>query len=150
MDKRSARRSEQTSECEARFRIPKRRGELAELAFAYKAASLGFGVAKPYGDCEAYDFVIDSGKRLWRVQVKSTHKPRGRGYSLTVQHVTRRGNPHYTPDEIDMLVAYIVPADAGYVLPLAAFYPAASFVSIPTDADATAAALSCIAKPGTC
>ncbi|HKH99655.1 MAG TPA: hypothetical protein VJ999_11145 [Candidatus Sulfotelmatobacter sp.] len=38
----------------------KRRGELAELAFTYKAASLGFGVAKPHGDSERYDFILDS------------------------------------------------------------------------------------------
>ena len=50
----------------------KRRGELAELAFVYKAASLGFGVAKPYGDSERYDFILDSGSKLWRIQVKST------------------------------------------------------------------------------
>jgi len=31
---------------------PKRGGELSELAFFYKAASLGFGVAKPWGDSE--------------------------------------------------------------------------------------------------
>jgi hypothetical protein len=37
----------------------KRRGELAELAFTLKAASLGFGVAKPYGDSERYDFILD-------------------------------------------------------------------------------------------
>ena len=39
--------------------ITKRRGELAELAFLYKAASQGFGVAKPYGDSERYDFILD-------------------------------------------------------------------------------------------
>src|SRR5579864_7341802 len=38
----------------------KRRGELAELAFTLKAASLGFGVAKPYGDSERYDFIVDA------------------------------------------------------------------------------------------
>ena len=38
----------------------KRRGELAEIAFTLKAASLGFGVAKPYGDSERYDFILDS------------------------------------------------------------------------------------------
>src|SRR5947209_3330027 len=38
----------------------KRRGELAELAFVYKAASLGFGVAKPYGDSERYDFRLEA------------------------------------------------------------------------------------------
>ncbi len=49
----------------------KQRGELAEIAFLHKAANLGFGVAKPYGDSERYDFILDSGERLWRVQVKS-------------------------------------------------------------------------------
>jgi len=41
----------------------KRRGELAELAelaFVLKAANLGFGVARPYGDSERYDFIVDS------------------------------------------------------------------------------------------
>lgn len=38
----------------------KRRGELAELAFALKAASLGFGVSKPFGDSERYDSIVDS------------------------------------------------------------------------------------------
>ncbi len=42
--------------------ITKRRGELAELAFLYKAASQGFGVAKPYGDSERYDFILDCPK----------------------------------------------------------------------------------------
>jgi hypothetical protein len=30
----------------------KEKGELAELAFLHKAASLGFGVARPHGDSE--------------------------------------------------------------------------------------------------
>ena len=54
----------------------KQRGELAEMAFTLKAAGLGFGVAKPYGDSESYDFILDSGVRLWRVQVKSTYGKR--------------------------------------------------------------------------
>jgi hypothetical protein len=29
--------------------------------------SLGFGVSKTWGDSERYDFILDSGKRLWRV-----------------------------------------------------------------------------------
>jgi hypothetical protein len=40
--------------------ITKRRGELAELAFALKACNLGFGVSKPYGDSERYDVILDS------------------------------------------------------------------------------------------
>jgi PD-(D/E)XK endonuclease len=38
----------------------KRRGELAELAFTLKAANLGFGVARPYGDSERYDVILDA------------------------------------------------------------------------------------------
>ncbi len=38
----------------------KRRGELAELAFTLKAASLGFGVSRPFGDSERYDAIIDA------------------------------------------------------------------------------------------
>ena len=41
-------------------------GELAELAFIPKAASLGFGVARPFGDSERYDYILDSGERLWQ------------------------------------------------------------------------------------
>ena len=55
----------------------KRRGELSELAFLHKATSLGFGVSKPYGNSERFDFILISrgwpeGDKLFRVQIKST------------------------------------------------------------------------------
>ncbi len=52
----------------------KRRGEMAEAAFLHKASRLGFGVAKPWGDSDPYDLIVDSGRRLWRVQVKSAYR----------------------------------------------------------------------------
>ena len=36
-----------------------------------KAASLGFAVAKPWGDSDRYDVVARSDKNFWRVQIKS-------------------------------------------------------------------------------
>jgi len=95
----------------------KRRGELSELAFFYKAAGLGFGVAKPWGDSERYDFILDSGQRLWRVQVKSGCHHRNRYYDL---HASC-GNAQktmYTSVEIDFFVAYLVPIDVWYVIPV--------------------------------
>jgi hypothetical protein len=95
----------------------KRRGEVSELAFFYKAASLGFGVAKPWGDSERYDFILDSGQRLWRVQVKSGCHHRKRCYDLH----GRCGNQEktqYTSQEIDIFVAYLVPIDVWYVIPV--------------------------------
>src|SRR6202451_680104 len=47
----------------------KRHGEVAEAKFLAKASSMGFGVAKPWGD-ERYDFILDSGHFLWRGGVK--------------------------------------------------------------------------------
>ena len=52
----------------------KRRGEMAEAAFVAKAVSLGFGVAKPWGDSDPFDFIVQSGGKLWKVQVKSAHR----------------------------------------------------------------------------
>src|SRR5271165_2100902 len=59
-------------EIEASHNTSKWAGEQAEAAFLNKAISLGLNVARPWGDSERYDFIVDSGRRLLRVQVKST------------------------------------------------------------------------------
>src|SRR5437667_5576350 len=51
----------------------KRRGEMAEAKFLAKASELGFAVSKTWGDSDAYDFIVQTGGRLWKVQVKSAH-----------------------------------------------------------------------------
>jgi hypothetical protein len=86
----------------------------------HKSASLGFGVAKPYGDSERYDFILDSGERLWRVQIKSTTVLRDGAYFINVQRSLGKTVAAYTPGEIDFLVAHIVPETAWYVIPVAA------------------------------
>src|ERR1700758_1283858 len=52
----------------------KQRGEMAEAAFVAKAASLGLCLSKPWGESSRYDLIVDNGKRLLRVQVKSAHR----------------------------------------------------------------------------
>lgn len=47
----------------------KRRGELAELEFVLKAANRGFGVARPYGDSERYDVILDARELLPRRRI---------------------------------------------------------------------------------
>jgi hypothetical protein len=101
----------------------KQGGELAEMAFTYKAAGLGFGVAKPYGDSESYDFILDSGVRLWRVQVKSTYGKRAHSYCVTACSGVAGENKAYTAKQIDILVAFLVLENAWYVVPIKAFAP---------------------------
>src|SRR5580698_4342176 len=72
----------------------KRLGELSELSFAHKAASEDFGIAKPYGDSERFDFILISrgwpeGDKLWRIQVKSTRAFLGDLYRVMAQRRSR-------------------------------------------------------------
>src|SRR5438132_4870328 len=69
----------------------KKKGEAAELAFMLKAVSLGFGVAKPWGNGERYDFILDTGTRLWRVQVKSTRGAVRGGVGVGAEGCVRGG-----------------------------------------------------------
>jgi hypothetical protein len=115
-----------------RTRNPKRMGELAEAAFLLKAETLGFGLAKPWGDSERYDFILDSGSRLWRVQLKCTAALHWRGYEVQpIYSVYGKGKAVYTEDDIDALVVYILPRDIWYVLPVEDFTPCRSLRFFP-------------------
>ena len=103
---------------------PKRCGELSEAAFLLKATEQGFLVAKPWGDSERFDFIVDSGTRLWRVQLKSTAMLYKRGYQVNMMHkMYRKGRVGYNAEEIDMLVVHIPPVDVWYVLPVEVVAP---------------------------
>jgi hypothetical protein len=124
MKKKSGNSRQRTAQTAPLVRGPlncKAKGDLAELAFLHKAASLGFGVAKPYGDKEHYDFILDSGERFWRVQVKSTSCAEAdhSGYIVTACHSgTKYKAKPYRADEIDFFAAYIVPLGIWYVVPV--------------------------------
>ena len=94
-------------------------GELAELGFMYRAASHGIGVAKPYGDSFPYDFLTQHGKRLLRVQVKSSYQGGRSGdncFSLKVG--CRGGRDRYSIDDVDFIAVFIAKHDAWYLIPI--------------------------------
>jgi PD-(D/E)XK nuclease superfamily protein len=104
------------------------RGSVAELAFVLKAASLGFGVSKPHADTEHYDFIVDSGKRLSRVQVKSTFRASRCGYQIRA--LWGKHSP-YKLNDIDFLAVYIVPRNIWYIIPVHAMKAADSLAFYP-------------------
>jgi hypothetical protein len=106
---------------ERHARPPKRRGELAELAFMHKGISLGFGVTKPWGDSDRYDFIVDAAGRLSRVQVRSTAYQSDRGYSVHTYVYIKHEMIALSARNIDFVIAYIVPLDLWYVVPVAGF-----------------------------
>lgn len=112
----------------------KRTGELSEAAFLHKAVSLGFKVTKPWGDSERYDFVLDAGDRLWRVQIKCTAALHAGGYHIQPIHfVYGKNKVVYTAEDIDVLAAHIVPLDVWYVVPVEALAPGTSLRLYPDD-----------------
>jgi hypothetical protein len=97
---------------------PKQLGEIAEAEFIAKVVGLRFVAAKPWGDSESYDYIVNARRsfNFWRVQVKSAHVVGRDGtYSFGAHDGARKS---YTAEDIDALVAYAKPAGAWYVLPV--------------------------------
>ncbi len=92
---------------------PKARGEWAELRFMARAAEHGLCITKPWGDMARYDFAVEHNGRFLRVQVKCTKYKRGHSYKC---NVTSNGVP-YTTNQLDFIAAYVIPADAWYIIP---------------------------------
>ena len=111
--------------CDTSARKPRfdasRHGELGELAFILKATSLGLAPSRPYGDRLPYDFLLDCGGRVLRIQVKSVFTSRP-GYqnrfSVGVCQHNRSGSVAYAPGDIDFIVAYVAPFNTWYVIPM--------------------------------
>jgi len=99
----------------------RRMGDLAELAFMYRAAREGIGVARPYGDSYPYDVLVQHGRRLSRIQVKSCfsfEKRRYTGFPIIVASHWRGKQVGYTIEEVDFIAAYIARYDAWYLIPI--------------------------------
>jgi hypothetical protein len=96
----------------------KRMGEAVEAAFLAKVCMLRIPVCKPWGDSERYDFVVDWGKGLWRVQVKGASYC-GPSRDGSMYHAAAGGNGQtFTKEDMDFVVVHIVPEDLWYVVPI--------------------------------
>jgi hypothetical protein len=91
----------------------KQRGEWAESVFMARAHEHGLPVSKPWGEMCPYDFVVGTTGRFVSVQVKSTLSKLKTGYVCTVLG----GHQPYSAGSFDLLAAYVVPADAWYIIP---------------------------------
>ncbi len=97
------RRSARATYCIALTR--KQRGQLAEAAFPAIAARLGFRVSKPWGESSRYDFILDNGRRLLRVQVKSAHRADGYGGYTFAESRYRSSSAHLSFGKVRFTVS---------------------------------------------
>jgi len=95
-------------------------GERSEAAFLYRASNpdFNFGIAKPWGDSRRYDFILDNGRRLHRIQIKYTESIRMQAYETRATYSLGKGRAVYTKDDIDFIAAHVVPLDIWYIIPV--------------------------------
>jgi hypothetical protein len=101
---------------------PNHKGNVAELAIATEAASLGLSVLKPLTEHERYDLVLGVAGRLLRVQCKWASRngdvicvrPRSSYHSPTQGYV----RSSYDRSQIDLLAVYCGDVERCYLLPV--------------------------------
>jgi hypothetical protein len=96
------------------FASYKKRGEWVELLFMTVASGIGFNVAKPWGETNSYDVVIEHEGRFLRMQVKSTEHWANGAY---VCQLHSGGKNLYTAKTIDYYAIYVFPDDVWYIFP---------------------------------
>ncbi len=106
---------------------PKRRGEMGEISFLQRASQKGLRVSRPFGDSDAYDFIVDNGRQRWRVQEKVTSTRHSKGsYSIKAgrRAYVKAGEEAvflpYLASEIDFLALHFAPEDMWFIIPIEA------------------------------
>ncbi|MBZ5654314.1 MAG: hypothetical protein LAO56_03440 [Acidobacteriia bacterium] len=90
-------------------------------------------MAKPYGDSERYDFILEAGHRLSRIQVKGTTTLRNGRYHVNCHRRTHGGLVPYQPEEIDFIVAHVIPEDSWFIVPIAVAQGHTTLLLAPRD-----------------
>ena len=102
----------------------KLKGDIAEAVFTAECLKRGWVVSKPFGDNCRYDAILDRGKGLERIQVKSSTFSEKRG---EIEAATRRIYNNqtkgqicnsYSKDEIDAFVIYSPELNKLFYLPI--------------------------------
>lgn len=113
----ASKRSSAKEANDARRLASNEQGDLGEVEFLHKAISLGLAIAKPYGQNHRYDFIVDDGKNLWRVQVKTCAAAQDDLYKVGIYCTLHGVRVPYTDSEVDFVVVYIMLTKTWYVLP---------------------------------
>lgn len=89
-------------------------GDTAEVLFKLRALEKGLIPSTPYG-LRRYDFIIDNGKTLLKIQVKMANAVQGNHFQFNL----RPSGKKYTEDQVDVFAFYIAPLDTWYIVPRA-------------------------------
>ena len=94
-------------------------GNVSESAALNAFSKAGFVVSVPFGNGAPYDLIVDTGKRLWKVQVKTGRLREGcvlfAAQRINGHHGTKRYK--YEEGEIDLFAVYCQENELVYLVP---------------------------------
>tara|TARA_R110000868_G_C10972548_1_gene770437 strand:- start:26404 stop:26799 length:396 start_codon:yes stop_codon:yes gene_type:complete len=94
-----------------------RSGDIAEMSFALRAKQKKFAVLTPFSNSSAYDLVLDTGKRLLKIQVKSTIQEKSKtSFKVNISRGFKK-QYSYKENEVDYFAIYIVKIDKFFIIP---------------------------------
>ena len=87
------------------------KGISTELRSLLYFSNKGYLCSIPYGNVGRYDLLVDTGKKIVRIQCKSAHKNDNGSYTVNTSNTAMKANGNvrkfYTKDEIDFIITFI-------------------------------------------
>jgi len=75
-------------------------------------------VAQPYGTMHPFDFIVQGGQNIYRVQVKAVAHLRKGLYAVNVCRSQGRGKRPYLASEVDFIAVYIISEKTWFIVPV--------------------------------
>ena len=96
------------------------RGNISESILLQAYLKAGLIVSIPFGSGAPYDLIVDTGKRAYKIQVKTGWYRKGcvifRGNRRVRESAPYKART-YTEDEVDFFAVYYPPSESVYVVP---------------------------------
>lgn len=89
-------------------------GNLGEAIFLAEAFERGLLISQPFGDCAPYDFIIDTFKKLVKIQVKTANRSED-FYYFNLTHGNK--DKPYEKGSFHYLACYCVDLKMWYIIP---------------------------------
>lgn len=100
-----------------------KKGGVGEARFISEAIKNGFSISVPFLGSSSYDCLLDNGKKIFKIQVKTIFSQKYKnksGYMLSLHFGSKRNKKYrkYSKLEADVIVGYIEPLDIFYLFPI--------------------------------
>lgn len=95
------------------------RGQASEFLFDFSSIEKGFTVCRPVAPGSSYDRVVESGGRMFKVQIKSVYGRYGgdNRFRVNTMRESAKGKRVYKRSEYDVLAVYVWTEKTWFLFP---------------------------------